>query len=215
MNYHKIKEYLSLYFIMGSVNCRDHNPVNVLKQAIEGGITLFQYREKGEAALKGREKYHLAEELQKICADAKIPFIVNDDVELAIELEADGIHVGQDDEAARFVRGRMKNKILGVSAHTIDEAHQAIYDGADYLGIGPIFPTSSKADAKKAQGPELIKHFRNQEINIPLVGIGGITSANAQEVIETGADGVSVISAIAGAKDIRKATEEFKIKFRS
>ncbi|GAA0502526.1 thiamine phosphate synthase [Salinibacillus aidingensis] len=214
MKQQKIEEHLSLYFIMGSANCGNRDPVDVLKQAIDGGITLFQYREKGEAALKDREKYRLAEKLQRVCADAEIPFMVNDDVELAIELDADGVHVGQDDEAARFVRRRMGNKILGVSAHTIDEAHQAIHDGADYLGIGPIFPTASKADAKKAQGPELIKHFRNQEINVPIVGIGGITSANAQEVIEAGADGVSVISAIAGAENIQKATEELKTKLR-
>ncbi len=205
-----MEELLSVYFIMGSTNCQDKNPVQVLEEAIEGGITLFQYREKGPGALVGSEKRHLGENLQRVCRDANIPFIVNDDVDLAIDLDADGIHVGQDDANAREVRERIPGKLLGVSAHTVDEGKQAIADGADYLGVGPIYQTSSKSDAKEAQGAEVIKRFRDQQITIPIVGIGGITTENAHEVIQAGGNGVSVISAIANTPNVQSAAAKFK-----
>lgn len=209
-NKKRIEELLSVYFIMGSTNCKEKTPVQVLEEAIEGGITLFQFREKGNGALVGAEKRNLAEKLQQTCTEAGIPFIVNDDVDLAIDLDADGIHIGQDDEQAREVRKRIPGKLLGVSAHTVTEAKQAIVDGADYLGVGPIYPTFSKNDAKEAQGTSVIRRFREQEITIPLVGIGGITTDNAHEVIQAGSNGVSVISAIANAPDIRSAASTFR-----
>jgi thiamine-phosphate pyrophosphorylase len=206
---YEIEELLQLYFIMGSTNC-NADPVYVLKQAIEGGITLFQYREKGVGSLEGLEKVRLAEKLYRVCKDAGIPFIVNDDVDLAVELDADGIHVGQEDLAANFVREKAANKILGVSAHTIEEAEKAIEDGADYLGLGPIYPTISKDDARTVSGLTIIENFRKNGITIPIVGIGGITAANARDVIQAGANGVSLISAIAAADDVKKASEELK-----
>jgi thiamine-phosphate pyrophosphorylase len=206
---YEIEELLQLYFIMGSTNC-NADPVYVLKQAIEGGITLFQYREKGVGSLEGLEKVRLAEKLYRVCKDAGIPFIVNDDVDLAVELDADGIHVGQEDLAANFVREKAANKILGVSAHTIEEAEKAIEDGADYLGLGPIYPTISKDDARTVSGLAIIENFRKNGITIPIVGIGGITAANARDVIQAGANGVSLISAIAAADDVKKASEELK-----
>ncbi|MDC3412696.1 thiamine phosphate synthase [Aquibacillus sp. 3ASR75-11] len=205
----RIEELLTLYFIMGSTNC-DRDPVYVLEQAIEGGITLFQYREKGRGALEGKQKVKLAEKLQKICKDASIPFIVNDDVDLALTIDADGVHVGQEDECARAVRERIGNKILGISTHTLSEAHHAIADGADYLGLGPIYPTQSKEDTEKVQGTELIQNFRELNITTPIVGIGGITSSNANKVIQAGGNGVSVISAIAAAENVKQATEQLK-----
>jgi thiamine-phosphate pyrophosphorylase len=206
---YEIEELLQLYFIMGSTNC-NADPVYVLKQAIEGGITLFQYREKGVGSLEGLEKVRLAEKLYRVCKDAGVPFIVNDDVDLAVELDADGIHVGQEDLAADFVREKAANKILGVSAHTIEEAEKAIEDGADYLGLGPIYPTISKDDARTVSGLTIIENFRKNGITIPIVGIGGITAANARDVIQAGANGVSLISAIAAADDVKKASEELK-----
>ncbi|NUK29547.1 thiamine phosphate synthase [Parageobacillus sp. VR-IP] len=193
-----MKEQLEVYFIMGSVNCAKP-PAEILAEAIAGGITLFQFREKGSGALVGEQKYELAKQLQHICQEHGIPFIVNDDVELALALDADGVHIGQEDGDARIVREKIGDKILGVSAHNLQEALAAVAAGADYIGVGPIYPTKSKEDAKKAQGPGIIRLLRRHGIAIPLVAIGGITADNVGEVIAAGADGVSVISAIASA----------------
>lgn len=200
-----IKDALKLYFIMGSPNCH-RDPVNILEEAIHGGISLFQFREKGQGALSGAEKKKLATALQQVCKEANIPFIVNDDIDLAVEIDADGVHIGQEDEAASSVRKRIgADKWVGVSAHTIEEAERAIKDGADYLGLGPIYPTSSKDDAESVKGTAIIRQFREHGFSIPLVGIGGITSTNAAAVMEAGADGVSVISAISGSEDVEGA----------
>ncbi|WP_054940314.1 thiamine phosphate synthase [Paenibacillus ihuae] len=203
-----MRRMLKLYFIMGSVNCR-LTPEETLTQAIAGGITIFQFREKGPGALRSNAAYDLARQLQAICREHGIPFIVNDDVELAIALDADGVHVGQEDEPAGSIRQRLgAHKIVGVSAHSLAEAQQAIADGADYLGIGPVYPTSSKDDAQAVQGTQVIEQLRRNGLTIPLVGIGGITAGNVPPVIQAGADGVSVISAIAAAGDIRAAAQQ-------
>lgn len=207
----KMSKLLQVYFIMGSNNCTK-DPLSVLKEALDGGVTLFQFREKGEGALIGEDRVRFAKELQALCREYGVPFIVNDDVELAIELDADGVHVGQDDEGITSVREKMGDKIIGVSTHTIEEARWAIENGADYLGVGPIFPTSTKKDTKAVQGTKGLAHFREQGITIPIVGIGGITIENTASVIEAGADGVSVISAISLAESAyesaRKLAEE-------
>ncbi len=202
-----IGKLLEVYFIMGSTNCK-FMPQETLKAATEGGITLFQFREKGPGALKGIEKYELAAELQQICNNAGVPFIVNDDVDLAIELNADGVHIGQDDENIETVRKRLGNKIIGVSAHTMEEVKGAVNGGADYIGIGPVYQTATKLDAEEVQGTKLIEAVRNSDFDIPIVGIGGITQSNAAEVTSSGADGVSVITAISHAVDPKKAASE-------
>ncbi|MEI4831769.1 thiamine phosphate synthase [Bacillus sp. FJAT-53711] len=201
-----MSELLQVYFIMGSNNCRK-DPLQVMKEALDGGITIFQYREKGDGALTGEERYAFAKQLQSLCKEYNVPFIVNDDVELALELDADGVHVGQDDEGIRTVREKMGDKMIGVSAHTIEEARFAIENGADYLGVGPIFPTNTKKDAKAVQGTEGLCFFRESGIEIPIVGIGGITIENAASVLEAGADGVSVISAISLADSPYNSTK--------
>jgi thiamine-phosphate pyrophosphorylase len=202
-----MKQRLKVYFIMGSVNCKKQ-PFEVLTEAIDGGITLFQFREKGSGAFAGEQKYEFAKQLQAICQKRGIPFIVNDDVELALAIDADGVHIGQDDEDARVVREKIGDKILGVSAHNLEEAQAAVAAGADYIGVGPIYPTKSKTDAKQAQGPGIIRFLRDHGIDIPMVGIGGITAENAGEVMNAGADGVSVISAIAAAPSPLLATKQ-------
>ncbi|AJS57326.1 thiamine phosphate synthase [Paenibacillus sp. IHBB 10380] len=204
-----VRSLLKVYFIMGSVNCRK-DPREVLTEAIAGGITLFQFREKGVGSLVGKAKLTLARELQQICQKYHIPFIVNDDIDLAIAVNADGVHVGQEDEPASSIRERIgSHKIIGVSAHTLEEAQQAIKDGAHYLGVGPIFPTRSKDDAREVLGTTLLHELRQQGISIPLVGIGGISIDNAASVIAAGADGVSVISAIASSNSIKEAAAVF------
>ncbi|MEN1938102.1 thiamine phosphate synthase [Paenibacillus sp. 102] len=203
----QMSKLLQVYFIMGSNNCKQ-DPLQVMKEALDGGVTLFQFREKGEGALTSEERVRFAKQLQVLCKEYGVPFIVNDDVELAIELDADGVHVGQDDEGITSVREKMGDKIVGVSAHTVEEARFAIANGADYLGVGPIFPTSTKKDTKAVQGTKGLRHFREAGITVPIVGIGGITAENAASVIEAGADGVSVISAISLAESPYESTKK-------
>jgi thiamine-phosphate pyrophosphorylase len=205
-----LREALKVYFIMGSPNCKD-NPVSVLQDAIEGGITLFQFREKGTGAFTGDKKVELAKELQQLCKEHQIPFIVNDDINLTIELNADGVHIGQEDEPAEEVRNKIgHDKIIGVSVHSYEEAMNALEGGADYFGIGPVFPTKTKADAKPSNGTKLIEELRDKGISIPIVGIGGITGENAGSVIQAGADGVSVITAISHADSVTEAAKKLR-----
>ncbi|WAT80581.1 thiamine phosphate synthase [Bacillus safensis] len=205
----QIKQQLSVYFIMGTANT-SRLPLDVVKEAIQGGITMFQFREKGEKALQGEEKKQLARQIQALCQEANVPFIVNDDVQLALDLDADGVHVGQEDTNANDVRQRIGNKILGVSTHNLNEVKQAIKDGADYVGMGPVYPTETKKDTRSVQGVSLITEVRSHGLQIPIVGIGGIAYDNAAPVIQAGADGVSIISAISQSVDPKKAAEELK-----
>ncbi|MFX3623566.1 MAG: thiamine phosphate synthase [Ectobacillus sp.] len=204
-----MRELLRVYFIAGSTNSA--KPIlETVSEAIDGGVTLFQFREKGAGALTGEAKYKLAKELRQLCKNKGVPFIVNDDVELAIAVDADGVHIGQDDEAAATVRSKIGDKILGISVHSLEEAHLAIRDGADYFGVGPVFPTQTKEDAQEARGTEVIRQLRESGIDIPIVGIGGIHAGNAKEVIEAGADGVSVISAISQAASVKESAMALK-----
>lgn len=206
-----MKDMLSVYFIMGSNNT-DGAPLAVIEAALEGGATLFQFREKGDGALKAGEKRAFAKKVQALCREAGVPFIVNDDIELALELDADGVHIGQDDEKAGDVRARIGDRILGVSTHTLEEVMQAEKDGADYIGAGPIYPTETKRDAKAVQGVALLKEMRKRGIGIPAVGIGGITLENCAPVVEAGADGISIISAISKSSDPKQAAARFRNK---
>lgn len=194
---------------MGSTNAE--NPLSVLEDALKGGITCFQLREKGAHALVGKEKKAFAQSCQRLCAQYGVPFIVNDDVDLALEIDADGVHVGQDDAEARFVRKRIgPGKILGVSVHTIEETEAAMSAGADYVGMGPVYPTKSKDDAKPVAGTAMIEEVAKLHPDLPIVGIGGITSFNAEPVFKAGANGISVISAIASSTNPEKAVRLLK-----
>lgn len=208
-----MRRHLRMYLVLGSVNC-SVEPSLVVQEALAGGATMVQFREKGQAALAGEPMIRLARRIQAECRQAGVPFIVNDDVELALKLDADGVHVGQDDESAASVRERIGNRILGVSTHTVEEARRAILHGADYLGIGPIYPTRSKDDAKAAQGPAILRELREAGIDLPIVGIGGITVERVEEVIGAGADGVAVISAVTGAESALEVVEAFIDKIR-
>ncbi|MGM0854100.1 MAG: thiamine phosphate synthase [Bacillota bacterium] len=190
-----LRKSLQLYFVMGSLNCENH-PAQVLEEALSGGITMFQFREKGPFCLEGEKRVEMAKEFQRLCHYYGIPFIVNDDVELALSMNADGVHIGQEDGNVETIRKKIGSKILGVSAHNLREARIATSFGADYLGVGPMFPTFTKKDCRKVKGPRVIKSIRTGGITTPLVGIGGIHPGNAYQVLEAGADGVAVISAI-------------------
>lgn len=209
-----MKDLLSVYFIMGSNNTGGE-PLTVIEQALKGGVTLFQFREKGEGVLKAGDQKAFARQVQALCKQFNVPFIINDDVELALELDADGVHIGQDDDKAADVRARIGDKILGVSAHTLEEVLKAEKDGADYIGAGPVYPTETKRDTKAVQGVSLIQEIRRQGIGIPVVGIGGITVENCVPVIEAGADGISVISAISKAADPKQAAKAFSEKVQA
>ncbi|NOU87147.1 thiamine phosphate synthase [Paenibacillus sp. LMG 31460] len=208
MKIEQLRKALRLYLVMGSPNCGGADPYAVLEAAIAGGITMFQFREKGAGALQGAAKFELGARLRRLCAQHAIPFIVNDDEGLALELEADGIHIGQEDASAAAVRQRLKNMIVGVSAHDLGEAQSALAEGADYLGVGPQYATRTKLDAREVQGPAVIQRIRAGGIRLPLVGIGGIDATNACHVIRAGADGVAVVSAIASAHSPREAAAE-------
>lgn len=206
-NEEQLRKRLQLYFVMGSNNC-NIDPCLVLREAIAGGITLFQFREKGAGAKVGQDKKVLALKLQDICRQKGVPFIVDDDLELALEIDADGIHIGQEDEDAEKVRERIGDKILGISAHNLAEAKAAILQGADYLGVGPMFATTTKKDIREVKGPNIIMEMRENNISIPIVGIGGIKKGLIQSVIKAGADGVAVISSISNHSHPRQAAKE-------
>lgn len=192
---------LGVYFIMGSQNSKA--PLETLEKALQAGITCFQLREKGEGRLKGAAYENFAMACQKLCKAYHVPFIVNDDVELALKIEADGIHVGQDDTAITEFRSLAKDKIVGVSVHNEQELAFAIQQGADYVGIGPIYSTKSKSDAKPPAGLDFLIRARRQYSDFPIVGIGGIDESNARHVRLSGADGVAVISVICESPDIK------------
>ena len=200
----KMRRALRFYFVMGSVNCQ-LRPESVLKEAIAGGVTLFQFREKGDAAKTGRDKLELGAALRDICRASGIPFIVNDNVDLALELDADGVHIGQEDEDARVVRRRIGNRILGVSTHDVTEVRHAIACGADYVGVGPMYPTATKTDTRSVRGPRMVEAIRAEHADVPLVAIGGIKADHVGPVMSAGADGVAVISAVSCSLDPRAA----------
>lgn len=192
---------------MGSQNCT-REPAKILEEAIQGGITAFQYREKGAGSLTGKAKFELGKQLREICRNNDVLFFVNDDIDLVEPLDADGIHVGQDDMPVEDLYKKFPNKIIGLSVSNNDEVNQSPIELVDYIGAGPMFTTTTKEDAKKPVGVEWIKTLRNRFPLLPIVGIGGITIENAHSVIEAGADGVSIISAITKAENIKKTVRK-------
>jgi thiamine-phosphate pyrophosphorylase len=201
---------LRLYLVMGSQDCLGRDPVAVLQAAISGGITCFQFREK-HSARNLRETVELGHSLRALCRTHRIPFLVNDRVDLALILDADGVHLGQDDlpvpEAKRILP---PSCVIGVSARSIPEARQAQQEGADYIGIGPMFATTSKPDAKQPIGPEALAEIRQALGDFPIVGIGGITVDNMAAVRQAGADGIAVISAITRADSPEQAAQQLR-----
>ena len=175
-----------------------------VEKALKGGATMIQIREKD---LNEKDFLLEAEELLALCRSYNVPFIVNDNVELAVKIGADGVHVGQSDINARDVRALIGNdKILGVSTQTVEQALFAQECGADYLGVGAVFPTGSKDDAEVLDRKTLMDICK--AVSIPVVAIGGITKDNVRELKGTGIAGISVISAIFAQKDIQNATAE-------
>jgi thiamine-phosphate pyrophosphorylase len=201
---------LSLYLVTD--NSEDEKKfLKTIEEAINGGVSVVQIREKTADTL---EFYNLALKVKEITTKYNVPLIINDRVDIALAIDADGVHVGQSDMPCDVTRKLIgENKILGVSAATIDEAKKAEKDGADYIGTGAVFPTSTKDDAPNITKKDLKDIV--DSINIPVVAIGGITIENANELKNTGISGLSVVSAIMSADNPKEASEKLLNIFNS
>lgn len=177
-----------------------------VEKTLKGGTTFIQLREK---MLDEEIFLEEAKELKKLCKKYQVPFVINDNVDIAITMEADGVHVGQHDMEAGNVREKIgPNKILGVSAQTVEQAILAEQRGADYLGVGAVFPTGSKADADEVSFKTLKAIC--EAVSIPVIAIGGISKDNVMQLAQTGICGIAVISALFAQPDIEKAAMELK-----
>lgn len=201
---------LSLYLVTD--NSEDVKKfLNTIEEAIKGGTTVVQLREKTADTL---DFYDLALKVKEITSKYNVPLIINDRVDIALAIDADGVHVGQSDMPCEVTRKLIgEDKILGVSASTIDEAKKAQKDGADYIGTGAVFPTQTKDDADSVTKQELKEIV--ESIDIPVVAIGGINIENAHELADTGISGLSVVSAIMSSDNPRKSSEELLRIFNS
>ena len=180
--------------------------VDVVKESLDGGVTMIQLREKSLDEGKFLEE---AKELQALCRERHVPFIVNDNVDIAKAMDADGVHVGQDDMAALDARAKLgPDRIVGVSAHSVEEALEAVRHGADCLGVGAAFSTHTKADVDVL--PEGMMKAICDAVDIPVVAIGGIHKENLLRLKGTGVNGVALVSAIFGAEDIEAECRELK-----
>lgn len=185
--------------------------LNTIEESIKGGTTVVQIREKTADTL---DFYNLALKVKEITTKYNVPLIINDRVDVALAIDADGVHVGQSDMPCDVTRRLIgEDKILGVSAATIDEAKKAQEDGADYIGTGAVFPTQTKNDAPSVTKQELKEIV--ESIDIPVVAIGGINLENAHELIDTGISGLSVVSAIMSSDNPKKSSEELLNIFNS
>lgn len=202
-----MKSSLLLYAVTDRTWLKDNNLPSQVEQAVQGGATCIQLREK---QLSFDEFCKLATEVKKITDQYHIPFIINDNIDVAIAVNADGIHVGQKDMEITIARKKLgPNKIIGVSTHTVEEAILAQKNGADYLGIGAVFQTSTKQDTNLVSF-DTLKIICNS-VNIPVVAIGGIKKDNIVMLAGSRIDGVAVVSAIFAQSDIKKAAQEMSL----
>ncbi|MGY4104577.1 thiamine phosphate synthase [Ignavigranum ruoffiae] len=207
-----------IYLILGSQNFPKQTKnqqmrsfINCLDQAGQAGISYFQFRDKDHSQLTPPEREQLAREAQVICQHYQIPLIIDDDLDLMERIDADGIHIGQDDLSASFVRQRLDTQhILGLSAHTRDQVHAAIEVGADYVGSGPIFPTQTKVNVRPAIGLEQWRDLQSLDPSFPIFAIGGIHEDNVDQVKARQADAICVISAISQSTDIARTVAKLK-----
>jgi thiamine-phosphate pyrophosphorylase len=179
--------------------------VELARMAINGGADTVQFRQKTGAT---REMIKICQEMKRLCADAYVTFIVNDRVDVAIASEADGVHLGQDDFPIPLARQLLgETRIIGGSAVNLEEARHCVSEGADYIGFGPVYPTTSKDDAGPVTGIALLEEAV-KAISIPIIAIGGVTVDNTLEVIRAGAQGIAVISAVCCQENPEQATRD-------
>jgi thiamine-phosphate pyrophosphorylase len=197
------------YFITDSKLSRAGNKSDV-SSAVSCGVKTVQYRNKNAET---REMYQEALELSEICRDAGSLFLINDRLDIALAVEADGVHVGQLDMPCIKARRLLgEGKIIGVTVHNPAEAILAEREGADYLGVSPIFQTATKPDAGKPAGIRLIEEIR-EHVRIPLIAIGGINHSNAADVVRAGADGLCAISCVVAEENVRERIQRFQELF--
>lgn len=210
-----VKKMLEVYFVAGTQNVPEKMDLpTVLEAALEAGITCFQFREKGEGSLAKdfSALKDMAKRCQQLCQQYHVPFFINDYVDLALEIHADGIHVGQNDEPIeKTIKKAGSEMLIGYSTNNLSEFLEAeTIEGIDYVGIGPAFTPASKADHDPVIGTKGITEAMKKRTHLPAVAIGGITPDNAQEVWETGVDGVAVVSAIAHSQEIKEVISRLK-----
>ena len=194
-----------LYAITAEEHSAGRSNKEVVRDMLAGGVKLIQYREKEKS---GREKYLECMEIRKLTEEVAATFIVNDNVDIALAVKADGVHLGQDDmpiETARELVG--EDIIIGLSTHSPRQAQEAVARGADYIGVGPIFPTKTKKDVCPAVGLEYLD-YAVKNIDIPFVAIGGIKLHNMQKVAAHGATCIAMVTEIVGASDIQARVKE-------
>lgn len=200
------KEDLLLYAVTDRSWLNGETLYAQVEKALKGGVTFVQLREK---ALDEQAFLEEAKEIQKLCEQYHVPFVINDNVEIAAQIGADGVHVGQSDMEAGDVREKLgPDRIIGVSAQTVEQAVRAQERGADYLGVGAVFPTGSKADAVEVSH-ETVRAI-TEAVDIPVIAIGGIKKDNVSELSGTGICGIAVISAIFAQTDIEGAARVLK-----
>ena len=201
---HSLLKEIDFYLVTDS-GLSKKGTLSDVEEAVESGCRIIQYREKNKST---KEMVKEAFEIKRICGDKAI-FLVNDRIDVALAVDADGVHIGQEDmpiEIARKLLG--PDKIIGLSVNNREEAIQAENDGADYIGLGPIFDTSTKKDAGKGVGPARIREVKIS-VTIPVVAIGGINKKNCSSVVENGADSLVAISAVVCSDDVKKETQAF------
>jgi len=196
-----------LYLVTDAGLSRGRSHRVIVEAAIRGGVTVVQYRQKYASTRRMIEE---AAELCRLCRAAGVPFIVNDRLDVALAVDADGVHVGQDDMPASVARRLLgPRRILGVSAGSVEEARKAVDDGADYIGASPVFSTPTKPDAPPPLGIEGLRRM-TKAVEVPVVAIGGITTENAAAMMKAGAAGIAVVSAIVAAEDVETAARALR-----
>ena len=200
----ELEKAMTLYAVTDRSWLEGKSLATAVEEALKGGVTFLQLREKD---LPKEEFLKLALEIKDVCKRYNVPFVINDDVDIALKSGADGVHVGQDDMAALKAREILgKDAIIGVSVHNLKEAEKALSDGADYLGVGAVFSTSTKKDAENVSF-ETLREICQKTV-LPVVAIGGINSGNIEKLKGSGIKGVAVVSAIFASKDIEGASRQ-------
>lgn len=200
------KSSMLLYAVTDRTWLKGRSLTHVVEEAIKAGITFLQLREKD---LDNASFLQLAREVKSVADKYEIPYVINDNVEVAMSSGADGVHIGQDDMDAEYVRRIIgPDKILGVSAQTVEQAISAEKSGADYIGVGTVFPTSTKLDAETVSFKTLKEICK--AVSIPVVAIGGIHKDNAIKLAGSGIDGIAVVSAIFAQEDITAAVRKLR-----
>ena len=196
-----------LYCITAENYSLGRSNIEVVKQWINAGIEVIQYREKDKDM---KQKYQECKIIRELTKEAGVTFIVNDDVDLAMMIGADGVHIGQDDFPLTAVRRLVgDNMIIGISTHSPQQARAAVAHGADYIGVGPIYKTSTKKNVCKPVGLEYLQYVVNN-ISLPFVAIGGIKESNVAEVVQSGAQCISMVTEITKAQDIGKKISDLR-----